>query len=194
MDTSSTLLDMLKSSENERAWDLLTNLYSPLIRRWLKSFQSRVSDEDDVVQEVLIQVSRKITTFDLGQRTGSFRNWLKKITINCLRNYQRKRANRLKVVGGSDFDGFIGELEDPHSAISQKWDREHESYVLRYLLKTVEPKFKPATWKAFYETAVKSRSAKEVAQELDTTPGAIHTSRSRVLAEIRKLGKGLLAD
>ena len=194
MDTSASLLESLKHSDGGDSWSRLTHLYGPLIRKWMKFANANSDDQDDVLQEVLHQVSLKIKEFELGEQTGSFRSWLKKITINCLRNYSRKLANRKQSVGGSDFDFMIQGLADPHSELSKAWDEEHERSVMNYLLKIAEPRFSHQTWTAFYRTAIQNRSVTEVSKELKVSAGSIHTAKARVLAELRKLGVGLLKD
>jgi RNA polymerase sigma-70 factor (ECF subfamily) len=44
----------------------------------------------------------------------------------------------------------------------------------------------PASWQAFWRTAVDGCPGADVAQELGMTIGAVYTARSRVLERIRK--------
>lgn len=192
METSLTLLQSIKKSGDRESWELLNELYSPLIRRWLKKCDIRLADEDDLLQEVFLTVVEKISTFERGEHEGSFRSWLKKISVNCFRNYYRKKSNRNQAAGGSDIDLFIQQLEDPESSLSQVWNDEHQRSVFQYLVKVVRPKFSEETWQAFHDTSVLGRPTKDVAEEIGTTVGAIHTAKSRVLAELRRLGQGLL--
>ena len=173
---------------------MLDALYSPLIRVWIRRAGVQAIDEDDLVQEVFIQVIKKIDTFERGPHTGSFRRWLKQVTINCFRNFVRLRGNKALATGGSETGKFLQQCEDPVSPLSRIWDQEHEQNVMRYLLSIVEPHFQPATWQAFYQTTVKNRPATDVALTLDMSVGAVHTSKSRVLSELRRIGKGLLND
>ena len=194
METSLTLLQSIKKSGDRESWQLLNQLYAPLIRRWLNKCDIRLADEDDLLQEVFLTVVEKISTFERGDQEGSFRSWLKKITVNCFRNYYRKKGNRNQAAGGSDIDQFIQQLEDPESSLSQAWNAEHQKSVFQYLIQIVQPKFSDETWKAFHDTSLLGRSTREVAEEIGTTVGAIHTAKSRVLAEMRRLGQGLLED
>ena len=42
----------------------------------------------------------------------------------------------------------LQELEDPQSAPSRLWDREHDRNVAQRLLELIEPDFDSATWRA----------------------------------------------
>ena len=194
METSLTLLQSIKQQGDFESWELLDSIYSPMIRRWLKRSHVRPADEADVLQEVLLTVSRKIPSFERGVNRGSFRSWLKKITVNCLRNYTRKRGNRGEAVGGSEMALLLQQLEDPDSLLSQAWNEEHQRCVFQHLMAIVRPGFKGETWKAFYDTAVSGKSAREVADDIGMTVGAVHTAKSRVLSELRRIGQGLLED
>ncbi len=194
MDTSATLLESLQSPDESESWLILNQLYGPLIRNWLQRNHVRLDDHDDVVQEVLVQVSKKIDQFQHSGRVGAFRNWLKQITINCLRNYGRKRANKQIPVGGSDFEEFVNQWADPNSQISRVWRVEYQQSVVAYLLHVAQQKFSQKTYQAFYETAVLNREANEVAEQLDMSVAAIYTARSRVLKELRNLKHGICDD
>ncbi|MEM7457499.1 MAG: sigma-70 family RNA polymerase sigma factor [Planctomycetota bacterium] len=194
METSVTLLQTIKSQGSDESWALLESIYAPMIRKWSRKAGISRADEDDLVQEIFLQVVKKIGTFERGEYAGSFRRWLKQITINCFRNYIRLRGNRALGFGGSAVMDFLAQYADPDSDLSRIWNEEHEKAVIKHLLSLVRPGFKQATWQAFYQTAVKSRQAKEVAAELHMTVGAVHTARSRVLAEMRRIGQGMLND
>ena len=192
METRVTLLDTIKSDGGNESWRVLNELYAPLVRNWLRRTGVRLDDEDDLIQEVFLLVMNKIKSFEHSERTGSFRSWLKQVTINCFRNHVRKRGNKPLSPGGTDFGLFIARCEDPASDESRIWDEEHERGLLAYLLEQVKGRFQAATYAAFVETAIKGRPSGEVAAELGLSRGAVHTAKSRVLAEMRRLGKHML--
>ncbi|MEM7477093.1 MAG: sigma-70 family RNA polymerase sigma factor [Planctomycetota bacterium] len=191
MDTQLSLLETLKRDGDNESWRLLSELYSPLVRRWLRRSNVRIDELDDLLQEVFLVVMDKIGSFKHEAQTGAFRNWLKKVTVNCLRNFIRKKGNKAFAMGGSGFDAFLHQCEDPQSRISQIWEEEHRRGVLAYLIKSVKPRFSAATYQAFYQTAILGKSSQEVADTLGMTRASVHTAKSRVLAEMRRMGQGL---
>jgi mRNA-degrading endonuclease RelE of RelBE toxin-antitoxin system len=78
-------------------------LYTPFIRGWLHRCAAPSQDADDLVQEVLVVLTRKLPEFRHAQRPGSFRRWLLGITVNCLRKHRRAEGSRPKAVGNSAF-------------------------------------------------------------------------------------------
>lgn len=194
MDTSATLLEALQSPESSQSWAILSDLYGPMIRKWLAKNNVAIDDRDDIAQEVLLQVANRIKSFEHSGRKGAFRNWLKQITINCLRNYGRKKANRLNPVGGTDFRNFLDQLSDPQSVASQNWDKQYRKEVLSYLLKVVKQRFQSHVFEAFYQTAVLNQEPRAVAESLEISVAAIYTARSRVLKELMRIKDGLIDE
>lgn len=192
MDTSASLLDLLRDASDGVAWTMLVDLYSPLIRGWLKRYGAAAVDADDVVQEVLAVVVRRFPEFQRQPQTGAFRAWLRKITANCLRDYWRRCNRQPTVVGGSEFAEVINQLADPHSGISKVWDREYDEYVARFLLDRIRPDFSERTWRAFQRFALDGVSADKVAHELEISTNAVFIAKSRVMAKLRQVGQGML--
>jgi RNA polymerase sigma-70 factor (ECF subfamily) len=52
-------------------------------------------------------------------------------------------------------------------------------------MELVKDEFQPATWQAFWQTAVDGKPAAEVGAGLKMTPGAVYVAKSRVLARLR---------
>ncbi|MCU0714438.1 MAG: sigma-70 family RNA polymerase sigma factor [Pirellula sp.] len=57
-ETSLSLLDRLRTSPENEGWNRLADLYAPLIRVWLRRYDVQNSDAQDLIQEVLLSVSR----------------------------------------------------------------------------------------------------------------------------------------
>lgn len=191
-DTSLSLLNRLRRAPESESWNRLVELYTPLIRTWLRKYDVQASDADDLVQEVLLAVSKDINRFDHGGQPGAFRGWLKAILVNRLRGFWRSRARRPHARGDADIDQRLAQLDDPASEMSQIWNRQHDQFVLRQLLELVEPHFSPSTWRAFYLVALKNQRADLVADELKISVNAVFIAKSRVLSRLRHEADGLV--
>jgi RNA polymerase sigma-70 factor (ECF subfamily) len=191
-DTSATLLDRLCHQPDAEAWSRLVALYTPLIRGWLRRHLRLEQDADDLVQEVLTVVVRKIPQFRREPRTGAFRRWLKNITVNCLRDFWRAGRTRPTATGDSNFAQMLDQMEDPGSDLSRLWDQEHDHHVTHRLLELIRPRFEPATWQAFQRVALDGAAAEQVAVELGMSVNAVFIAKSRVLSKLRQEGEGLI--
>ena len=191
-ETSVSLLDTLKASADNESWQRLVSVYSPLIRGWLRRYATAEHEMDDLVQEVLTVVVRRIPEFERQPRTGAFRCWLRTITVNCLRDFWRAKQIRPQATGNSDFQETLNQLEDSTSDLSKVWDEEHDRHVTERLLELIKPSFNDKTWRAFKGVAVDDRPAAEIAAELEMTVNAVFIAKSRVLSRLRQEGRGLI--
>jgi RNA polymerase sigma factor (sigma-70 family) len=192
LETSASLLERLSRQPDEESWQRLVDLYSPLIRGWLRRQGLVGQDAEDQVQEVLLVVFRKLPDFRRQPRPGAFRRWLRTITVNCLRVFWRTRRGKPTATGDSHFLEMLQQLEDPVSDLSQQWDQEHDRHVTRRLLDLIKPIFEATTWSAFERVALHGIPAETVAAELGMTVNAVFIAKSRVLARLRQEGEGLL--
>jgi len=190
--TSATLLQRLNDRSDSVAWRRLIDLYSPLIKAWLRRHGVSAIDAEDLTQDVLGVVVREVARFRHNGRTGAFRTWLRAITVNCLRQSLRSRRLRAPAPGSPDIATALDQLEDPASDLSRHWDREHDQYVLDRLLELVEPEFAITTWQAFRRQVVDGMAAKAVAAELGMTVNAVLIAKSRVLSHLRHEAEGLV--
>ncbi len=191
-ETSLSLLERLCQSPENESWNRLADLYTPLIRAWLRRYDVQDSDANDLVQEVLLAVSKDLRKFEHAGQSGTFRGWLKAILINRLRKFWRARDRRPQVRGDSDIDARLAQLGDPASEMSQVWNREHDQYVLRQLMALAEPHFEPTTWRAFRRVALDGAKPDVVAQEMGISRNAVVIAKCRVLSRLRQESEGLI--
>src|SRR5271165_3801407 len=111
-DTPISLLERLRLSPDSGSWQRLVNLYTPLIRDWLRFYALAAVDRDDLVQEVLGVLVRELPEFHHDLRRGAFRRWLRTITVNRLRMFWRNRRAQPQTCAGSDFAQVLDQRED----------------------------------------------------------------------------------
>src|SRR5262245_32867045 len=191
-ETSFSLLERLRSQPDDDCWQQLLELYTPLVRSWLRRHGLTGGDAEDLVQEVLAVVVRELHHFEHNRRPGAFRGWLRAVVLNRWRDFWRARRDRPVAAGGSEFARTLDQLEDPNSALSQLWDREHDQHVLGRLLELVKPEFTPSTWLAFRRLVLEGASPAAVAADLGTSVNAVCIAKSRVLQRLRQEARGLL--
>jgi RNA polymerase sigma-70 factor, ECF subfamily len=190
--TSKSLLAKARDCSDQAAWRRLTEIYEPLIERWVRPHVAQRADAEDLVQEVMTTLVRELPRFDHNQRPGAFRAWLRTITIHRLRAHWEKRDARLADAGGPDRSEALAQLADPTSELSRSWDEEHDRHVTKTLLVSIRLEFQPATWRAFERQVQDGQSASEVAEELGLSVNAVLIAKSRVLKRLREKAAGLV--
>ena len=91
--TSASLLRRLRQPDQEAAWQRFVDLYAPLVYHWSRSQGLNPTDASDLVQEVLAILVTKLPEFEYDP-TQRFRGWLRTVTVNKARDFQRRQATR----------------------------------------------------------------------------------------------------
>jgi RNA polymerase sigma factor (sigma-70 family) len=190
--TSKSLLVKARDVSDHDAWRRLTDIYEPLIVRWVRPHVAQRADAEDVVQEVLATLVRELPLFEHNQRSGAFRAWLRTITVHRLRAYWEKRASQPSVTGDPDLSEALTQLTDPTSTLRRSWDDEHDRHVTKHLLASIRLEFQPATWRAFERQVCDGQPTSEVATELGLSANAVLIAKSRVLKRLREKAAGLV--
>jgi RNA polymerase sigma-70 factor (ECF subfamily) len=183
--TSLGLLERLKHANPDAAdWQRLQDLYLPLIRHMLSRLPGLHDEVDDLTQDVLVVLFRELPAFE-RRRHGSFRAWLRQITVHRTWAFYRSRRKR-PTAGGCEVERLLTQLEDSGSEPARQWDREHDQFVFQKLLVLVRPGFASATWQAFTRFALDGQSSARVAEELGMSESAVVQAKSRVLKRLRE--------
>ncbi len=184
------LLEELAVAGTEAGWERFVYLYEPFLRGQLRRYGLQESDEADLLQEVFAVVLRRLPEFRHNGRAGAFRAWLRGIVALSTQAFltQRRRRTRL------DLGPWAADMADDASPLAAEWDREHDRHVTARLLELVRAEFDPTDYEAFRRTALDELPAQAVAESLGVSRNAVYIARSRVLARLRAIGRGLMPE
>jgi RNA polymerase sigma-70 factor (ECF subfamily) len=190
--TSRTLLNGLRANEAE-AWDRLVTLYAPLVYHWCRQQGLPNSDMSDLLQDVFQSVAAHIGRFRKERAGDTFRGWLRTITRNKVADHFRKRAVQPQAAGGTTAFQQMGAVPAPSGSLSASASQSElaadavaQRDLLARALNLIREEFEDRTWQAFWQTAVESRSAADVAAELGMSAGAVRVAKCRVLRRLRE--------
>lgn len=183
-ETRHSLIHRLHNRADASAWSEFCTIYEPVIYRCAQRLGLQDADAREVSQEVLLTVSRKVEFFDT-QANGKFRGWLAKLARNATIDLLRKR--REQPMGGSDFHRFFAEIPKSESESIHAFQQEAQQQQFRWAAEQIRQSSQPATWQAFWLTAVENIPATEVACRLNLSVGAVYVARCRTLTRIKNL-------
>src|SRR5438034_856577 len=78
--TRKSLLVRLKNWDDEQSWDEFCKIYERLIHDTARKAGLRNVEAQEVVQETLLSIAKKIAGFNYDPEIGSFKSWLLQIT------------------------------------------------------------------------------------------------------------------
>lgn len=196
-----SLIHRVKTFDS-RAWERFSLIYCPLVLEWVVRAGVKQPDASDVVQEVFMAVANGIHQYQalalqpsqefLYGNRQKFRAWLWGITRHKIADQFRKQSAAPVAHGGSAIQHLLHDLADPNG-VDESVSRfpDEEGSVLRRALEIIKVDFEESTWRAFWMVTVDGKPAKEVAQTLGLTLGAVYTAKSRVLSLLRHELRGL---
>lgn len=189
--TKVSLLERVRTQCDARSWQELDDLYRPFILRCLRQDDTLGHEAEDLAQEVLAVVVRELPAF-ARERAGSFRAWLRAITLNRLKVFWAARQRRPHRLEDGAHGSVLAQLKDPNSELSRLWDQEHNQHVVQRLLERIAPDFEPATLTTFRRVVLDGLTPAEAAAELGTSANAVLLAKSRILKRLREEAEGLL--
>lgn len=185
MHTTQVKLLQQAGQNDHAAWELMHDIYRPLIHSWYRGQLGQTPDIEDLTQDVFATVAKELPEFDHNGQPGAFRRWLKNICMNRLLGFRRQQQLRGRPVGGSDFQISLQQVsssQDPNKA----WDDEHRVAVLRHLTSLASPHFEAQTIQIFHALTTEEKPAADVALQFGVSLGSVYVARSRVLRKMRE--------
>jgi RNA polymerase sigma factor (sigma-70 family) len=183
--TRASLLLRLRDSKDHEAWLEFVSLYEPVAYRLLRRHGLQDADAREVMQELFMAVSRSIDRWDPAREQGSFRGWLRRVTRNLVINWLKQRERRVIASGGSELQTMLDILPADAGPETAEFDQELRRALFQRAAEEVRGQVQPATWQAFWETAVVGTSAVNAAKKLGMQVGAIRVAKCRVLARLQ---------
>lgn len=190
--TRTSLLAQLREPASDDAWVEFTALYGSLIENWLRRQAVSPQDIEDIRQDVMIAVCSGIEKFDHNGRVGAFRTWLRRITVNRLRQLWEKRKKQAAGQGSTKISMIADQLADSNARLSIEFERQHDACLIEHLLGKLENRFGAKSLQAFRRIVLLEHSSHEVAKDLEMTVGAVRVAQHRVLRALREMGQGML--
>ncbi len=193
-DPRQTLIEQLKA-DDPAAWELLYELYSPVICDWAKEKGVRCPHErENVVQDVFTKVVKNINSYQELENRGSFPGWLYTITRNHIYS---KGSGDLATVGGSNWQQRMYEIPFPKNPTSQRFDsvwerRQKQSDQKSKFVSTIfawieqRSKSKNRNKSVLKGLLMDNKPAKEIADDHNVTTNVIYQIKSRMVSQIRK--------
>ncbi len=86
--------------------------YAPRVYNLARRMLGNDADAEDVTQDVLLQVVRKLDTF---RGEAAFPTWLHRVTVNAALAHRRKRATRQAHQAGESLDAVLDDGHHGHS-------------------------------------------------------------------------------
>lgn len=195
--TRRSLLSRLRNFDDAVSWrDFFDTYWKLIFNAALKSGLTPAAAED-VVQDTVITVARKMPEFRYDPARGSFKGWLLKTTkwriLDHVRKNKRHAACEPIALAQEDL-GPIENVPDPISEmLDTLWDQDWQQNLMEAAKQRVKRRAKPKHYQIYELHVWKQWPAAKVAKELKVSPAEVHLIKHRVgnliKAEVERLEK-----
>ena len=161
------------------------------------SFARRQGADDhtaeDVLQEAMMVVIRKLPTFDYDAQRGRFRNWLLTIVTHKVREARRRshvdRMLSLDAESGDDAEAweerFAAENPEAGANVEDAWRQSLIEEALQRVLG--DPRTRPETVAIFRACALENRPVAEVAAQFGLKENAVYQIKNRLMTRLTEI-------
>lgn len=190
--TRSSLLGRLRDWEDQASWREFFNTYWKFI--YGVAIRSGLSDQEaeDVVQETVLSVAKKMPEFVYDPARCSFKGWLMHVTRLRIKDQLRRRQPAFQQAPAGDRESretpTVERVADPAAGaeLNATWDEEWERNLVDAAMERVKLRVKPEHYQIFYLSAVKGLGTREVAKMLHVSFGQVYLVRHRLAKDVKR--------
>lgn len=200
--TRRSLLTRLKNWDDNVGWKEFMDRYGRFIFNLARRAGLSREESEDIVQDTLLSLAKKIPNFRYQGEKGSFKAWLVMIVKSRIIDYLRKKHRRVPDAASQSrndpdatrLEERLAQKEDELSHESM-WQSEWEAHLLETAMTRVKDRVPAKHFLAFRLCSQQGKSPAEVARALALSLPMVYLIRHRVgrqvAAEIRRLSDGL---
>jgi RNA polymerase sigma-70 factor (ECF subfamily) len=190
--TNPTLLARLRRDpSNDAAWDEFVDHYGRHIYRWCRRWGLQDADAEDVAQDILLKLARKLRDFAYDPK-GSFRSWLKTVAHHAWRDFVDSKP-RARAIADDHIWELLQSVEAREDLIL-KLEEAFDYELLEAAKVQVRLRVAPQTWEAFRLVAIEGIPVTEVAAKVPMQVAMVYVAKSKVQKMLREEIQKLEAD
>ncbi len=183
--TRSSLLGRMKNEEDQQSWMEFYNTYWKLIYNVARKSGLSDTDSQDVVQETILTVLRKIKEFEYSREKGTFKGWLKVITRSRIMDHWRKTSRQPEKLSNksneNESSGPDESIPDPDGfELERIWEQEWIKNIHSIAMDRVKTQVSAQQFQIFDCYVIKEWSVEEIKNKLNFSSGQIYMAKHRV--------------
>jgi RNA polymerase sigma-70 factor (ECF subfamily) len=180
--TRRTLLSRLRDLDDTAGWQQFFEVYWRLIYAFALRAGCSREDAEDIVQETVAAVARRMPEFQYDRSKGTFRTWLRRIVEARVNDHLRKRYRRIQTQplegdGAEEVPEFGG--AEP-AALESVWEEEWQRVRLARALERVKAAVSQRQFQIFDLYALQGQPLRRVAECFQVNAAQVYLAKHRV--------------
>jgi RNA polymerase sigma-70 factor (ECF subfamily) len=188
VETPVSLLDRVRRGDTI-AWAEFSAQYSVMLRSWCLNWGLQSADADDLIQDTLLIVFRRIAEFR-RRGAGSFRSWIRTIAWRCWCDAVARVERSMRAEVALRFRESL----EARTSLEEEFQKLFENQILEQAMAMVKQRVQPSSWDAFRLTALENLGGEMAAEISGMQINAVYAARYRVQRLITVQMRQLLED
>ena len=187
LSTRRSLLSRLKNWDDQKSWRDFFDAYSGLIHRVALRAGLTETEAQDVVQETVLTVAKKIGQLEYDPARGSFKGWLLTITRWRIADQLRKRLPTTHRKSQDDRKTkTVERIADPaEPVLDSVWEAEWQQNLMAAALQRVKHRVSARHFQVFDLYASKGWPVQKVARTLGISTAQVYLVKHRLTGLLR---------
>ncbi|MBL9134725.1 MAG: sigma-70 family RNA polymerase sigma factor [Verrucomicrobiales bacterium] len=193
--TRRSLLSRLRNLDDHESWRAFFELYWRLLYQVARRAGLAESDAQDVVQETVVAVARKMPEFRYDPARGTFKHWLfrivhRRIADHLRRLYRQPPQETLPNAACAPEDDSDSASAEAYTAtIDAAWEQEWEQSIFEAAVAKVREHTNPRHFQVFDCCVRLGWPSGKVAATLSMNPAQVYLIRHRVSQAVKQAAK-----
>ena len=191
--TRRSLLDRLRNWEDQASWRDFFNTYWKFIYGVAVKSGLSDSEAEEVVQETVLSIAKKMPEYIYDPQRCSFKGWLMHVIRLRISDQLRRRQPAFQQLPSGKADSqrtpTVERIADPGGSLAQQdeaWDEEWDRNLVDAAMEHVNLRVKAQHYQIFHLSAVKGMNTTQVARMLQINVGQVYLVRHRLAKEVKR--------
>ncbi len=182
--TQPSLLSQLRDPNNAIAWKQFHTKYRDLILRYCRYRNLQASDAEDVLQLVMLNLTKSLPRFQYNPEKGRFRSYLGAVVRNTISHHVNRPSGAAATLDTYVLDEQtgMGSVQDPNDPWEHEWVLHH----YRMAMQTIRNAFDTRSVQAF-DRLLAGDTVMKVAESFGMSLDAVHKIKQRIRDRLRLL-------
>ena len=186
------MLSRLRDLDDHESWRTFFDLYWRLLYNVARRSGIDDSGAQEIVQETVISVARKMPGFRYDPARGTFRQWLLRITRRRIsdqlrRIYRQPPSAEVRSESLDENEQYAAAITDQSAGtIEGAWDEEWEKATFEAALARVRTAINPLHFQVFDYCVLKEWPASKVAATLNLNAAQVYLAKHRVAQAMKR--------
>jgi len=188
--THGTLLARISDSSDPAAWSEFCAQYEEMIRAFARRQGMVGSDSDDIVQDVLMALTKAMPGFEYNPAKGKFRSYLKTVVVRAIIRKRERYAGDARTQDLNEESRAAASDASLDTVWEEEWRQQH----LRRAMRQTEAEFNATDIGCFRAYVLEGAETEDVAKRFDVSPGQVYNAKHRILGRLREIIASQIED